>query len=130
MQVASLDHLVLTVRDLDAALAFYGEVLGMEIVTFGEGRRALKFGSQKINLHVAGNEFEPKACRPTPGSADLCFLIEGSLAEVIAELTSKQVPIVEGPVRRSGATGAIESVYVRDPDGNLVELSTPAPEAI
>lgn len=130
MRIASLDHLVLTVRDLDAALAFYGNVLGMETVTFGPGRKALKFGSQKINLHVAGQEFEPKASSPTPGSADLCFLLDGSLAEVVAELTAKQVPIVEGPVRRTGATGPIESVYVRDPDGNLVELSTPLPDVI
>jgi catechol 2,3-dioxygenase-like lactoylglutathione lyase family enzyme len=129
MKVASLDHLVLTVRDLDAALAFYGDVLGMEIVSFGAGRKALKFGNQKINLHIAGKEFEPKASRPTPGSADLCFLVEGPLAEVVAELTANHVPIVEGPVRRTGATGPIESVYVRDPDGNLIELSAPLPEA-
>jgi catechol 2,3-dioxygenase-like lactoylglutathione lyase family enzyme len=116
MRIASLDHLVLTVRDLAATIAFY-ERLGMRHVTFGEGRHALAFGSQKLNLHVAGHEFEPKAATPTPGSADLCFLVD--------ELDATDLDVIEGPVERTGATGRIRSVYVRDPDGNLVELSTP-----
>ena len=116
MKVESLDHLVLTVRDLDASVAFY-ERLGMRHVVFGEGRHALAFGNQKINLHLAGFEFEPKATAATPGSADLCFLVD--------ELETACLEIVEGPVERSGATGRIRSIYVRDPDGNLVELSTP-----
>ena len=103
MKPDSLDHLVLTVRNLDAATGFYEDVLGMEIIAFGTGRKALKAGRQKINLHVAGMEFEPKASRPTPGSADLCLLIAGPLSEALAELVAKQVPIVEGPVRRTGA---------------------------
>jgi catechol 2,3-dioxygenase-like lactoylglutathione lyase family enzyme len=117
MRVASLDHLVLTVRDLDATLAFYGR-LGMRHVEFAPGRHALAFGSQKLNLHVAGHELEPKAAAPTPGSADLCFLVD--------ELDVSGLDVIEGPVERTGATGTIRSVYVRDPDGNLVELSTPA----
>lgn len=130
MQIASLDHLVLTVRDLDATLAFYKDVLGMEVITFGTGRKALKFGNQKINLHVAGQELVPKAANPTPGSGDLCFLISGSLANAVAELKSKNILIVNGPVRRTGANGPLESVYVRDPDGNLVELSVAVRETV
>lgn len=126
MRIEALDHLVLTVRDLDVAVAFYVNVLGMEEVAFGGGRRALSFGSQKINLHPAGSEFAPHAQRPVPGSADLCFLIEGTLAEAAARLAEYGVPIEEGPVRRTGARGPIDSIYLRDPDGNLLELSTPA----
>ena len=110
--IESLDHLVLTVRDLDAAVRFYVEGLGMRLETF-EGRKALHFGSQKINLHVAGHEFEPKAARPIPGSADLCFLTGRSLAEVRERLEALGHPIIEGPVARSGATGAIMSIYTR-----------------
>jgi catechol 2,3-dioxygenase-like lactoylglutathione lyase family enzyme len=123
MQISSLDHLVLTVADLEATVAFYTTALGMTAVTFGEGRRALAFGAQKINLHAAGNEFEPKALRPTSGSADLCFLTETPLDGVIAYLTACNVTIIEGPVTRTGAMGPICSVYVRDPDGNLVEIA-------
>lgn len=123
MTIAGLDHLVLTVRDLEATVAFYVGVLGMQRVTFGEGRTALAFGVQKINLHVAGREFEPKADRPTPGSADLCFLVEGPLDAVIGRLREAEVPIIEGPVRRTGATGPLRSVYLRDPDANLIELA-------
>ncbi len=97
----------------------------MQAVTFGEGRKALAFGNQKINLHQAGREFEPKAERPTPGSADLCFIVATPLAEVITHLQAQQVAIVEGPVQRTGATGPIRSVYLRDPDQNLIELSNP-----
>jgi len=123
MKVDSLDHLVLTVADVEATCRFYSRVLGMEVVTFGQGRKALQFGSQKINLHQQGREFEPKAARPTPGSADLCFLTSVPLADVVAHLRSAGVPIVEGPVQRTGATGPILSVYFRDPDGNLVEVA-------
>ncbi|MFL9814823.1 VOC family protein [Stutzerimonas sp. VN223-3] len=125
MQVSHLDHLVLTVADLTATEDFYCRVLGMQAVTFGEGRKALVFGQQKINLHQAGREFEPKAERPMPGSADLCFIVATPLDEVIAHLETQGVAIIEGPVKRTGATGAIRSVYVRDPDLNLIELSNP-----
>jgi catechol 2,3-dioxygenase-like lactoylglutathione lyase family enzyme len=126
VRIARLDHLVLTVADVEATVAFYERVLGMAPVTFGGGRRALSFGDAKINLHQAGREFEPKAARPTPGSADLCLIAVGPLSEVVAELARHGVPIEEGVVRRTGATGPIDSVYLRDPDGNLIEISTPA----
>lgn len=125
MRLDQLDHLVLTVRDLDATLDFYTRVLGMDPVTFAGGRRALAFGSQKINLHVQGKEFEPKADHPTPGSADLCFLTRVPLDEVQRHLAACGVPIVEGPVQRTGAQGPILSVYVRDPDQNLIEVANP-----
>ena len=121
--ITGLDHLVLTVRDLDATVRFYVEGLGMELREFGERRKALHFGSQKINLHVAGHEFEPKAAHPTPGSADLCFLTERPLAEISEHLASLGYPILDGPVTRTGATGPIRSIYTRDPDGNLVEIA-------
>ena len=123
MRVVSLDHLVLTVRSVEATCAFYAAVLGMEVVAFGEGRKALAFGSQKINLHERGKEFEPKAGQPTPGSADLCFLTDAPLSEVIEHLKSLGVPILEGPVARTGAVGPLRSVYFRDPDANLIEVS-------
>jgi catechol 2,3-dioxygenase-like lactoylglutathione lyase family enzyme len=122
-----LDHLVLTVADLDRTIAFYRDVLGMRVETFGAGRKALVFGRQKINLHRAGHEFEPKALRPTPGSADLCLIAATPLEQVIDHLQAQGVTIVEGPVQRTGATGAILSVYVRDPDQNLIEISNPIP---
>jgi catechol 2,3-dioxygenase-like lactoylglutathione lyase family enzyme len=123
-----LDHLVLTVADIERSCRFYADVLGCEIVTFGQGRFALAFGRQKINLHQAGREFEPKALRPTPGSADLCFIAETPLASVITHLAEAGVAIEEGPVARTGATGPIRSVYLRDPDGNLIEISNPLDE--
>ncbi|MCQ4287912.1 VOC family protein [Pseudomonas stutzeri] len=123
MHIDHLDHLVLTVADLDVTTDFYSRVLGMQAVTFGEGRKALAFGGQKINLHQAGREFEPKAERPMPGSADLCFIVATPLEEVIAHLGRQGVAILEGPVQRTGATGPIRSVYLRDPDLNLIELS-------
>ena len=123
MRIERLDHLVLTVRHIAATCDFYARVLGMEVVTFGEGRKALAFGQQKLNLHEAGREFEPKAERPTPGSADLCLIAQGPLDAVIAHLAACDVAILEGPVRRTGALGPITSVYFRDPDGNLVEVS-------
>jgi catechol 2,3-dioxygenase-like lactoylglutathione lyase family enzyme len=119
-----LDHLVLTVADLDRTIAFYRDVL-MRVETFGAGRKALVFGQQKINLHQAGHEVEPKALRPTPGSADLCFIAATPLAQVIDHLHAHGVAIEEGPVQRTGATGAILSVYMRDPDQNLIEISNP-----
>jgi catechol 2,3-dioxygenase-like lactoylglutathione lyase family enzyme len=121
--ITGLDHLVLTVRDLDETVRFYVEALGMELREFGEGRKALHFGSQKINLHVAGHEFEPKAAHPTPGSADLCLLTERPLAAISERLAALGCPIIDGPVPRAGATGPIRSIYTRDPDGNLVEIA-------
>ena len=123
MRIEVLDHLVLTVADIDGTRDFYERVLGMETVVFGEGRHALAFGTQKINLHEAGREFEPKAAAPTPGSADLCFLTNSPVTEVVEHLEANSVEIIEGPVRRTGATGPITSVYFRDPDGNLLEVS-------
>ncbi|USG66981.1 VOC family protein [Brevibacillus ruminantium] len=118
-----LDHLVLTVKDVEATCAFYEKVLGMTVVTFGGGRRALQFGRQKINLHQAGREFEPKADKPVPGSADLCLIASVPLEQVVAHLEACGVPILEGPVDRTGAVGKIRSVYLRDPDQNLIEIS-------
>jgi catechol 2,3-dioxygenase-like lactoylglutathione lyase family enzyme len=123
IQIERLDHLVLTVHDIQATCAFYERVLGMEIVTFGSGRYALQFGQQKINLHQAGKEFEPKAARPTPGSADLCFITSVPLTQVIAHIQACDIAIVEGPVARTGAQGPIESVYIRDLDENLIEIA-------
>ena len=122
MKIDRLDHLVLTVADIDATCAFCARVLGMERVD-AKGRTALRFGGQKINLHQKGHEFEPKANLPTPGSADLCFIAKTPLAEVQAHLHACGVAIIEGPVERSGAMGAILSVYFRVPDGNLIEVS-------
>ena len=123
MQIDSLDHLVLTVADIEATCAFYRRALGMEVVTFAGGRKALAFGPQKINLHRHGGEFEPKAARPTPGSGDLCFLTSVPLSGVVSHLQAEQIPIIEGPVARTGAKGPILSVYFRDPDGNLIEVA-------
>ncbi|MEM9144822.1 MAG: VOC family protein [Pseudomonadota bacterium] len=121
--IQSLDHLVLTVADIGQTVAFYRDHLGMREVVFGEGRHALAYGTQKINLHQAGHEFEPKATRPTPGSADLCFLVSEPVAALAARLESAGVAVIDGPVARTGATGPLTSIYVRDPDGNLIELS-------
>jgi len=118
-----LDHLVLTTINLDACKDFYIRVMGMEMETFGVGRIAFRFGNQKINVHVRGNEFEPKAHLPVPGALDLCFIASIGLEAVVARLEAAQWPIVEGPVQRTGATGPIRSVYVRDPDLNLIEIS-------
>jgi len=123
MQIDRLDHLVLTVANIEATCAWYSRVLAMEVVTFAGGRTALAFGSQKINLHQRGHEFEPKAAHSLPGSADLCFITHTPMNEVIAHLQANSVPIMEGPVQRTGALGPMLSVYVRDPDGNLIEVS-------
>lgn len=123
MKIDAIDHVVFTCADVEATIAFYQRVLGMEPVTFAGGRRALAFGRQKINLHHAGREYEPKAHRPTAGSADLCFLTSVPLDDVIAHLNALGVAIVEGPVAKTGAVAPLRSVYVRDPDGNLVEIA-------
>ena len=123
--VASLDHLVLTVADIARTCDFYTRALGMKVVRFGEGRVALHFGRQKINLHQADRTFEPKAAAPMPGSADLCFLLDGPLEAAMSHLAALAIAIEAGPVERTGATGRIHSIYLRDPDGNLVELAAP-----
>jgi catechol 2,3-dioxygenase-like lactoylglutathione lyase family enzyme len=123
MNIERLDHLVLTVADIDRTCAFYTRVLGMEVVHFGEGRTALKFGQQKINLHPADRIPGLVADKPTPGSGDLCFITMVPLTEVVTHLETCGVPIVAGPGPRAGAIGTIQSVYIRDPDQNLVEIS-------
>ena len=127
MNVNRLDHLVLTVASIEATVDFYTRVLGMEAIIFGTGRTALRFGTSKINLHQAGKEFEPRALRPTPGSADICLIVDDDIATVIADLTGAGIMIEEGPVDRTGATGPIVSCYLRDPDQNLIELSNCTP---
>ncbi|MGY2135672.1 VOC family protein [Pseudomonas reactans] len=122
-----LDHLVLTTIDLTASKDFYTRVMGMRLETFGNGRVAFRFGNQKINVHERGHEFEPKAHLPVPGALDLCFIASISLEAVIAHLKAETWPIIEGPVLRTGATGPIRSVYVRDPDLNLIEISEQVP---
>jgi catechol 2,3-dioxygenase-like lactoylglutathione lyase family enzyme len=123
-RVVGLDHLVLTVEELEATLNFYTRVMGMSVRAFEGGRLALRFGSQKINLHEAGREFEPHARRPLPGSADLCFVTEASTDDWLEHLATSGVEVVEGPVRRLGALGPMTSVYFRDPDGNLIEVAS------
>ena len=123
MHIDRIDHFVLTVASIRATCDFYSRVLGMSVVTFGQGRTALLFGRQKINLHEVGNEFEPKANVPTAGSADFCLITDTPIGEVITHLEALGVPVAEGPVARTGATGAIRSVYLWDPDHNLVEVS-------
>ena len=123
MEISRLDHLVLTVRDIETTVAFYTSVLAMRKQLFGQGRVALSYGDQKINLHEAGREIEPKAQHPQPGSADLCFISKTPLEEVIAHVKSCGVEILEGPVTRTGARAALLSIYFRDPDNNLIELA-------
>ena len=123
MQIERLDHFVLTVQDLQKTLAFYVDVLGMQAITFGQGRHALQYGQQKINLHIKGQEFEPKAQQVMCGSADLCFITSTPLEQVEQELKQAGLDILEGPVQRTGAIGPITSLYVRDPDGNVIEIS-------
>ena len=120
-----IDHIVLTTTDLERCVAFYRDALGMTFEPFGEGRLALKFGNQKINIHQRGKEFEPRAHIPAPGALDLCFIASIPLEEVIARLKAAGIPILKGPVPKTGATGPIRSVYVRDPDLNLIEISEP-----
>jgi catechol 2,3-dioxygenase-like lactoylglutathione lyase family enzyme len=123
MLVNRFDHVVLTVASIDATVDFYTRVLGMTAVTFGDGRTALRFGDSKINLHQAGHEFEPKARHPAPGSMDLCLIVDDPIEDALAQLAAAGVAVEEGPVARTGATGEIVSCYLRDPDGNLIELS-------
>jgi len=118
-----IDHIVLTVFDIDRTIDFYSRVLGMEPVTFAGGCRGLSFGRQKLNLHQAGREYEPKALRPAPGAIDLCFIAATPLGQVIESLKAEKVAIIQGPVAKTGALGSMQSVYFRDPDGNLVEVS-------
>jgi catechol 2,3-dioxygenase-like lactoylglutathione lyase family enzyme len=124
MQIDRIDHIVLTVADISATCEFYSRVLGMRVISFAGERKALAFGRQKINLHAHGREFEPKASLPTPGSADICLIASTPIPEVVSHLQSCGVPVIEGPVTRTGATGPITSVYFRDPDANLIEVST------
>jgi catechol 2,3-dioxygenase-like lactoylglutathione lyase family enzyme len=123
MDIDRIDHVVMTVRNIDATCEFYSRLLGMRVVTFAGNRKALAFGRQKINLHEAKREFEPKAAHPTPGSLDICLVTTMPLAAVIEHLNAAGVAIIEGPVPKTGATGPIRSVYVRDPDLNLIEVS-------
>jgi catechol 2,3-dioxygenase-like lactoylglutathione lyase family enzyme len=123
MNIDRLDHLVLTVRDVEATCAFYSRVMRMEVMSFAGGRRALRFGRQKLNLHSVEAPIAPHASTPTPGSADLCFITDTPIAAVVSRLQDLGVVIEEGPVRRTGATGPITSVYFRDPDANLIEVA-------
>ena len=123
MRIDRFDHIVFTVRDIERTCEFYTRVLGMEVITFGGGRRALRFGDQKINLHLAGAEFEPKADPPVPGSEDVCLITKTDLDEALAHVESCGVEIIEGPCEKSGAVGPIRSFYFRDQDGNLIEIS-------
>ena len=124
MKITGIDHIVLTVQNIDTSVRFYESVLGMTKVVFGEGRIALEFGNQKINLHQIGNEFEPKAKVPKPGSEDLCLIAENRLEEAMAHVRGAGVDILEGPVQRTGAIGLMSSFYFRDPDGNLIEVAS------
>ena len=123
MRINNIDHIVFTVNDIDAACRFYSRVLGMRIIEFGEGRKALSFGEMKINLHEKGKELEPKALNPVPGSIDICFITDIPMKDMLAHIDSCGIKVIEGPVKRSGSLGPIESIYLRDPDGNLIEVS-------
>ena len=123
MEIQSIDHIVLTVADVEKTIQFYTDVLGLQLVSFHNDRKALTFGNQKINLHQKGKEFEPKAEKPTCGSADLCFISKTNLKNVLKELQEKHIEIIDGIVDRTGAMGKIKSIYFRDPDKNLIEVS-------
>ncbi len=124
MNITSIDHIVLTVKNIDTTIQFYESILGMEVEIFCDGRVALKFGNQKINLHQQGREFEPKANSPVAGSEDLCFITNTKLDVAMEQVKHKGIKIIEGPVARTGATGAITSFYFRDPDNNLIEVAS------
>ena len=124
MKIKHIDHLVLTVKDINASCRFYTTVLGMEEVSFGHGRKAVVFGNQKINFHQRGQELEPKALHPTRGSGDLCFIADDPISEVLGHIQSCGIEIIEGPVARTGAKGPMTSIYIRDPDQNLIEIAT------
>jgi catechol 2,3-dioxygenase-like lactoylglutathione lyase family enzyme len=129
MKINHLDHLVLTVKSMDDSVEFYTKVLGMSMELFGSNRKALRFGNQKINLHSSDNPISPHAGSPTPGSADLCFITTTPISEFISHLNQLEVKIIDGPVTRTGALGPIISVYIRDPDMNLIEVSNyPGPD--
>jgi catechol 2,3-dioxygenase-like lactoylglutathione lyase family enzyme len=123
MKIQRLDHFVLTVQSIEATCEFFSRVLGMEVVTFGDNRKALQFGGQKINLHQVGKEFKPKPLNPTAGSGDICFIALTPLEQVINHVKCCGIEILEGPVTKTGAKGPIQSIYIRDPDGNLVEIA-------
>jgi catechol 2,3-dioxygenase-like lactoylglutathione lyase family enzyme len=123
IKLESLDHLVLTVKSIPASIDFYSRILGMDVITFGEGRKALRFGQQKINLHEYGRSFEPCARHPFPGSADLCFITQQPIDAVVNALRQSGVTLIDGPIHRTGAIGQLMSIYIRDPDGNLIEIS-------
>jgi catechol 2,3-dioxygenase-like lactoylglutathione lyase family enzyme len=123
MQIERIDHLVLTVKNIEASCAFYTKVLGMKEVTFQSGRKAVRFGNQRLNFHEYGKEFDPKALRPVPGSADLCFITRDPIAQIMSHLEICGVKIIEGPLERTGALGPMISIYIRDPDQNLIEIS-------
>jgi catechol 2,3-dioxygenase-like lactoylglutathione lyase family enzyme len=123
MKVDRIDHIVLTVTSIDATCQFYAKTLGMEIANFGQGRKALLFGKQKFNLHEAGKELEPKAAKPTPGVIDICLITDTPIKDVVNRLSSVGVPVLAGPIERTGATGPIVSVYFRDPDQNVIEVA-------
>jgi len=123
MNAARIDHFVLTVASIQATCEFYSRALGMNVVTFGGGRKALTFGNQKINLHERGHEFDPKAKFPVPGSADFCLISDVPLSKVLEHFKSIGISVEEGPVARTGALGLMTSIYIRDPDGNIVEIS-------
>jgi len=124
MRILRIDHFVLTVRDVARTVDFYTRVLGMEEVTFGEGRKALRFGEQKINLHAADRPVDPNVRHATPGSADFCLVVGGDIDEVMSEVRAAGVPVILGPVTRTGALGAMRSIYFYDPDENLVEVAS------
>ena len=124
MKITAIDHIVLTVTDMDRTVEFYCRTLGMQKEVFSNGRVALRFGQQKINLHHAGHEFEPKAKTPQPGSADLCLVTAALLEDAMAEIRACGIPIEEGPVDRAGAGGPMRSFFFRDPDGNLIEIAS------
>ena len=123
MKVKELDHLVLTANDIEDSIHFFTTVLGMELVSFEDGRNSLIFGKQKINLHQAGKEVLPHAKHPLPGSADLCFVTDTSMEQILEHLNTCGITILEGPVKRIGATGLLQSIYIQDPDGNLIKIS-------
>ena len=123
MEITSLDHLVLTVHDVSESCDFYSQILNLEIINFSENRKAIKVGRQKINLHQLGNEFEPKAEYPTPGSGDFCLISTTPLKQIIVDLEEKHIPIIKGPIEKNGAQGKMLSIYLRDPDENLIEIS-------
>jgi len=123
MQIERIDHLVLTVKNIEASCNFYTKVLGMKKVTFKSGRKAVMFGNQKINFHEYGKEFDPKAAHPVPGSADLCFITRDPIAKIMSHLEICSVKIIEGPIERTGAMGPMTSIYIQDPDQNLIEIA-------